>query len=151
MKQRVSWLLFCSCGARIQEWAHIPTFGRHNAKKGTFCTFGAKSAKNSSFSFFGARRAKAVAETFCLIKLSSQGAQWTKRCGFGLQNAFWNPRSLGATSGLSGRAKKDSRIASATRFDKETREKCTGSRSSKAFAASSSIASAATQARHRLF
>ena len=58
MKQRVSWLLFRTFGAKMQKWSHFSTFGHQNGKKGSFCTFGAKSAKMSFFSVFGSQSAK---------------------------------------------------------------------------------------------
>ena len=58
MKQRVSWLLFRTFGAKMQKWSHVFTFGHQNGKKGSFCTFGAKSARMTSFSVFGSQSEK---------------------------------------------------------------------------------------------
>ena len=86
MKQRVSWLLFYTFGAKIQKWTHFSTFGRQNAKKGSFCTFGAKSAKMSSFSVFGSQSAQKGSCNPLFNKLFVQGR---KKTNFGPKMHFW--------------------------------------------------------------
>ena len=100
MKQRVSWLLFRTFGAKIQKWAHFSTFGRQNAKKGSFCTFGAKSAKMSSFSVFGSQSAQKGSSNHLFHKPFGPGRKmtpkvlfWAQKCTYCIKMGFWSPKT----------------------------------------------------------